>query len=183
MTCESTFTLDDLCTRAALALSIDYDGAPNDRVREVPDRRTVRYYTTLGLVDRPSVRGRTAMYGPRQLMQLVAIKRLQSRGLSLHEIQRQLPALSDEELKALANIAGVDDSPSPQPPPRPREFWKQPPPPPAAPATLQAVPLGENIMLLVPLRRAPDAGDLAALRLTAAPLLRLLEVRRLIDEP
>src|SRR5580765_6596611 len=90
------FTLNELCTQVALALSTDYAGAPNDRVRDVPDRRTVRYYTTLGLIDRPAeMRGRTALYGRRHLLQLVAIKRLQANGLSLHEVQQRLLGQSD----------------------------------------------------------------------------------------
>src|SRR5881392_2255064 len=97
------WTIDELGTRAALALSVDYAGPPNGRVREVPDRRTIRYYTTLGLLDRPAeMRGRTALYGRRHLLQLVAIKRLQARGLSLAEVQVELAAASDERLERIA---------------------------------------------------------------------------------
>jgi hypothetical protein len=78
------WTLDELGARVALALAVGYDGQANGRVREVPDGRTIRYYTTLGLIDRPAaMRGRTALYGVRHLLQLTAIKRLQARGLSL----------------------------------------------------------------------------------------------------
>ena len=39
----------------------DYGGQPSGRVREVPDLRTIRYYTTLGLLDKPvEMRGRRA---------------------------------------------------------------------------------------------------------------------------
>src|SRR5205823_13215113 len=52
-------------------LAADYAGVNNGRVRDVPDRRTVRFYTTLGLIDRPAaLRGRTALYGRRHLLQL-----------------------------------------------------------------------------------------------------------------
>src|SRR5262245_45243958 len=75
------WTIDELGAQVALALSVDYEGPHNSRIREVPDRRTIRYYTTLGLIDRPAeMRGRTALYGRRHLLQLVAIKRLQARG-------------------------------------------------------------------------------------------------------
>src|SRR5919202_1029774 len=90
------WTLDELCAQVALALAADYAGQASGRVREVPDRRTIRYYTTLGLVDRPAaVRGRTALYSTRHLLQLVAIKRLQARGLTLAEVQRRLLGLTD----------------------------------------------------------------------------------------
>ena len=57
--------------------------APNDRVRELPDRRTVRYYATLGLLDRPTIQGRTAFYGRRHLLQL-ATARVESMVLRSH---------------------------------------------------------------------------------------------------
>src|SRR3954468_22885713 len=95
----SLWTIDELGAQVALALSVDYDGPPNGRVRDVPDRRTIRYYTTLGLLDRPAeMRGRTALYGRRHLMQLVAIKRLQARGLSLSEVQQRLVGLGGAAL-------------------------------------------------------------------------------------
>src|SRR5215471_11847087 len=101
----SLWTLDDLSARVALALAQDYEGQPSGRVRDVPDRRTIRYYTTLGLLDRPAeMRGRTAMYGRRHLLQLVAIKRLQARGLSLAEIQQRLVGLPNRRLEALAQV-------------------------------------------------------------------------------
>ena len=80
-----------------------YEGVPSGRVRDVPDLRTIRYYTTLGLLDRPAaMRGRTALYGPRHLLQLVAIKRLQARGLSLAAVQERVVGLSDAALRRLA---------------------------------------------------------------------------------
>ena len=75
------------------------------RVRSVPDRRTIRYYTTLGLLDKPAeMRGRTAYYGRRHAMQLVVIKRLQSRGLSLAEVQRTLVGVDDRKLAQWADV-------------------------------------------------------------------------------
>ena len=86
------WTLDELVARVSDALgAADYPGAPNGRVREVPDRRAIRWYTTIGLLDRPAgMRGRTALYGPRHLAQLVAIKHRQAQGRSLAEIQAEL---------------------------------------------------------------------------------------------
>ena len=37
--------------------------APDARVSAAPDARTVRYYTTLGLLDRPKIENRQARYG------------------------------------------------------------------------------------------------------------------------
>src|SRR6185437_9874632 len=103
------WTIDELGARTAEALAVDYEGPPNGRVRDVPDRRTIRYYTTLGLLDRPAeFRGRTAYYGRRHLLQLVAIKRLQARGRSLAEVQQQLLGATDAELARLAGLAPVE---------------------------------------------------------------------------
>src|SRR5262245_59248242 len=99
------WTLDELSAQVALALASGYAGQANGRVREVPDRRTIRYYTTLGLMDRPAdVHGRMALYGARHLLQVVAIKRLQARGLSLAEIQSRLVGLTDSALRELARL-------------------------------------------------------------------------------
>jgi hypothetical protein len=87
------------------ALTAEYPGAPNGRVRDVPDRRAIRWYTTIGLVDKPlGMRGRTALYGPRHLQQLVAIKRRQAEGRSLADIQVEFSWLAPEQLGDLARV-------------------------------------------------------------------------------
>src|SRR5437588_11584532 len=102
---DPLWTIDELGGQVALALSVDYEGQASGRVREIPDRRTIRYYTTLGLLDRPAeMRGRTAIYGRRHLQQLVAIKRLQTRGLSLAEIQQHLLGMTAPALTRLAQL-------------------------------------------------------------------------------
>jgi hypothetical protein len=100
------WTLDELSELVAGALRVvDYQGQPSRRVREVPDRRTIRYYTTIALLDRPAaMRGRTALYGRRHLIQLVAVKRLQSLGRSLVEVQSELVGATDATLEGLARI-------------------------------------------------------------------------------
>ena len=104
------WTLDQLAERVDAALSVDYDGQASGRVRDVPDRRAIRWYTTLGLVDRPAaMRGRTALYGRRHLLQLVAIKRLQAGGLSLAGIQARLAAATDEQLERVARLPDLDE--------------------------------------------------------------------------
>src|SRR5690349_1305941 len=100
------WTLDELSHQVALALAVDYPGQANGRVREMPDIRTIRYYTTRGLIDRPAqMRGRTALYGQRHLLQLVAIKRLQAEGLSLAEIQLRVTGQTDAVLRKLARVS------------------------------------------------------------------------------
>jgi DNA-binding transcriptional MerR regulator len=207
---ETLWTIHELGAQAALALSVDYPGPANGRVREIPDQRTIRYYTTLGLLDRPAeMRGRTALYGRRHLLQLVAIKRLQARGLSLSAIQQQLLGLGDAALRRLANLPEQAETAEgskpafPSPPSTAREpFWsaapaapsladgereegeqEQPaaqPAGPAARAILQGIPLDDEVMVLLASVRPLDDDDLQAIRAAAAPMLKLLETRRLL---
>jgi MerR HTH family regulatory protein len=117
---EAIWTLDELAERVGAALSVGYDGQPSGRVRHLPDQRAIRWYTTIGLVDRPAAtRGRTAMYGPRHLLQLVAIKRLQAQGLSLVAIQVELAGATDAQLARVAQVPEATGSAPPAPPGRP----------------------------------------------------------------
>ncbi len=202
---EFLWTITELNAQVALALSAGYEGAPNGRVRNLPDPRTIRYYTTLGLIDRPAaMRGRTALYGRRHLMQLVAIKRLQARGLSLAKVQQQLLGLSEGELSRLARLPHrLDAAAAPASlPPRSthRAFWRQLPAPVAetrlpeaaaagaegaASQPDQALPianirLGDAALLVLAAARPVEENDLEAIRQAAAPLLKLLETRRLL---
>jgi DNA-binding transcriptional MerR regulator len=105
---EQRWTLDELAERVDVALTVDYAGPPSARVRAVPDRRAIRWYTTIGLIDRPVAhRGRTALYGPRHLLQLVAVKRLQASGLPLVAIQQELAGATDTQLARVARLPGA----------------------------------------------------------------------------
>jgi DNA-binding transcriptional MerR regulator len=183
------WTLDELLERVSAALTAEYSGAPNGRVRDVPDRRAVRWYATTGLVDRPSaMRGRTALYEKRHLLQLVAVKRLQSQGRALAEIQAELAGASDTTLATIARVPeGLLDSggdPPPREAVRPR-FWAEPaaapaiaPPAPAPAAPLTGVTLGGGAVLLVP--GTPTTADYADIAAAARPLLDLLAARGLL---
>ncbi|MCI0416876.1 MerR family transcriptional regulator [bacterium] len=77
------------------------DAQQDGRVSSVPDSRTVRYYTTLGLLDRPFLEGREARYGRRHILQLLAIKALQGNQIPLSEIQARLYGKTERELESL----------------------------------------------------------------------------------
>ena len=80
----------------------------DQRIQTTPDARTVRYYQTAGLLDRPvRYEGRTARYGRRHLLQLVAIRILQSEGLSLAQVQTRLAGATNAELEAIAASASA----------------------------------------------------------------------------
>ncbi|WP_214405972.1 MerR family transcriptional regulator [Pseudonocardia lacus] len=185
------WTIGELAARVAAALGDGYPGAPDSRVRAVPDARAIRWYATIGLVDRPSaMRGRTALYGTRHLLQLVAVKRRQAQGRSIAEIQRELAGAGDAALREIAELpddlptTGDADAPVVEPTARPARFWTARPaaaapgPEPEPPALLTGVPLGGGAVLLLP--AAPDPDDLHAITATAGPLLDLLSARGLL---
>ena len=75
------------------------EAQPDGRVNAAPDARTVRYYGTLGLVDRPSIVDREARYGRRHVLQLVEegwASRLSAAALE-ERIRAALAALSSPE--------------------------------------------------------------------------------------
>jgi len=114
---EISLSLPELSSEVATALSrLGLLGAaPDARVSAAPDARTVRYYTTLGLLDRPVIVGRQARYGQRHLLQLLAVKTLQVRALPLAEIQERLYGRSDAELEALIEAMGREAAEAPAP--------------------------------------------------------------------
>jgi len=161
----------------------------NGQVRAVPDERTVRYYAALGLLDRPSaMRGRTAIYGKRHLAQVIAIKRLQSAGHSLADIQGMWPTLDDLTLGRLTGVTL---------PARARavvkEFWKREPQaapkaalasaveaPAAAPVEIRIeLAAGVHVAIALPEGASLTSADVHALRVAAAPFVTELAKRGL----
>ena len=123
------WTIRELGDQVAAALREDYAGLPSGQVSPVPGVRAIRYYAGLGLVDAPAeMRGRTAYYTTRHLVQLVAIKRLQEQGRSLAEVQAALTGASERTLRALARITGAPGGGRARRAPTARRaFWREPP--------------------------------------------------------
>jgi hypothetical protein len=131
------WTLTELAALAAQALADAQVRAANGRVTGMPDGRLIRWYTTIGLLDRPEIgAGRVARYGTRHLLQLVAIKKLQAEGFPLAEIQQRLAGATDEQLREAAELpqefspavplSAADDADAPVPSPagqRAGRFW------------------------------------------------------------
>ncbi|MBA3992009.1 MAG: hypothetical protein C0469_00685 [Cyanobacteria bacterium DS2.3.42] len=110
---HDAFTLDELLAEVGkLVTSLGLLGVQRDnRVSDLPDVRTVRYYTSLGLVDRPQIVGRQGIYGRRHILQLLAIKALQTLQLPLQEIQAKLYGLTDAELEGLTGAIASQTKP------------------------------------------------------------------------
>ncbi|MFC4056041.1 MerR family transcriptional regulator [Actinomadura syzygii] len=114
---DVVWTITELAESAAAALAADGSAQVSGRVRDVPNERLIRWYTTIGLVDPPfGRRGRTALYGPRHLLQLVAVKRRQAAGRSIAEIQLELAAATDATLERIAGLAPAEGRPDALPP-------------------------------------------------------------------
>ncbi|MFN0251818.1 MAG: MerR family transcriptional regulator [Kofleriaceae bacterium] len=171
-------------------------------MRAVPDERTIRYYATLGLLDRPvAMRGRTALYNARHLAQVVAIKRLQLMGRSLSEIQTLWPTLDDTTLARMSGVSVAGTTANPSPASTREAFWKREPvdtnvvraavaqaPAPvdnAAPAVSISIELAPHISITLPMTPGVtlSRADVRALRAAAAPLLNELANRRLLEKP
>lgn len=87
---EAVYGLDELLELAG------------ERLGEEITPRTVRLYATEGLIDRPGKDGRRAVYGQRHLLQLLLVRSLARRGLSLSAIA-PLVASDDEALQEQLN--------------------------------------------------------------------------------
>lgn len=200
---DAQWTLDEVRQQALAALA----DLGNQRALETLTERTIRYYTTLGLLDPPAgVRGRMGLYGRRHLLQLVAIKRLQAQGTTLPEMQRrQLTRVPTGKLEMTARVGGpvepccVAEPTGPYGAGHDRQprFWT------AAPASwkaapqeagadgstapplarlVQAVQFARGVTVLFPAPRALAPADLPALQAAAAPLMQELAARGLLAE-
>ncbi|MGB3439924.1 MAG: MerR family transcriptional regulator [Actinophytocola sp.] len=168
---DELYTLEQLSERVADLLADDYDGQRSGRVRELPNGRTIRWYTTIGLVDRPlATRGRVALYGERHALQLAAIKKLQARGLALAEVQERLLGATNAELTVLAEVkanVAVDighgrngDAPEPG----------------TVTNVVPAFRIDDTVTVVLDgVTRNLDHADIAELTTAAAPLLDALE--------
>lgn len=173
MATDAQWTIDELAQLVGEALAVDYAGQTNGRVRDVPDRRTIRWYTTIGLLDRPAaMRGRTALYGKRHLLQLVAVKRLQAQGRTIAEVQHALLGADDATLDDLARV----------PEPGERRFWAARPAAPKPARGAEIVPsirLADGVTLVLEGARPLNDADLTAIAEAATALLDVLHDRGL----
>jgi DNA-binding transcriptional MerR regulator len=148
MDSEGRYTIAELADASAAALDALGVAARNGQVRDRPDVRTIRYYGTLGLIDPPAeMTGRTARYGGRHLLQVLAVKAVQARGDTLAHAQRTLVGASDAELRSAIG-PGLPAALAAVPPPAVaatpegsdahraagHPFWRTAPAPPAAAA-------------------------------------------------
>jgi DNA-binding transcriptional MerR regulator len=91
--------MDELVDVANSFVELLAPDQPSDRVAERLNERTLRYYITKGLVDRPiGKEGSAVLYGYRHLLQLLALKRLQASYLPIKRIKDLLSGKTNNEL-------------------------------------------------------------------------------------
>ncbi|HWU86569.1 MAG TPA: MerR family transcriptional regulator [Kofleriaceae bacterium] len=164
---DESWTLSELVTEVAARIAA-LPAPANGQVRAVPDERTVRYYGTIGLLDRPlAMRGRTALYGRRHLAQVVAIKRLQTMGRSLAEIQALWPTLDSLTLARMSGIQLLPGRPAGR-----AEFWKREPA-----ATPTAAAAAASAVAPATPAAPPPVSALVAAAAPAAPAPAPVELR------
>jgi DNA-binding transcriptional MerR regulator len=94
--------LDELIAVANGFIKVVAPEQPSDRIAETLNERSLRYYITEGLVDRPlGKEGVSALYGYRHLLQILVIKRLQGSYLPIKRIREILANRGNEELEML----------------------------------------------------------------------------------
>ena len=183
------WTLEELCLHVEAVLASQGVASENGRIRTLPDERTLRYYTTLGLLARPAVlKGRTAFYDRTHLAQVVAIKRLQARGNSLAQIQERLAGCTARELETLARLpdplpettlVACSEAPAPT-----RAFWAETTgeqdEAPAKPRSGAWLELAADTFLMFPGASPRTREDHVALLNAAAPLMAELDRQGLL---
>jgi DNA-binding transcriptional MerR regulator len=173
---DEQWTLSGLVSEVAARIGA-LPAPRNGQVRAVPDDRTIRYYGTIGLLDRPlAMRGRTALYGRRHLAQVVAIKRLQTMGRSLAEIQTMWPTLDDVTLSRMSGVALAIGTSKGRAGAR-QEFWKREPAlhqPALQPIESLAEPTQQPAHTIVPLPASLMPPAPVELRIELAPNTTLL---------
>lgn len=99
---ESSFTLPRLIEILKDQLPLIAPSQTKYRVTEIPTERTIRFYTANGLVDKPTSHDRGhSRYGYRHLLQVLAVKYLQSHYLPLVKIRSLVENVGNRELEML----------------------------------------------------------------------------------
>ncbi|HEX6729205.1 MAG TPA: MerR family transcriptional regulator [Pyrinomonadaceae bacterium] len=77
-------------------------------VTSVPDERTIRYYLSEGLIESPGEKqGTASVFGYLNLLQLVAVKKLQAEHLPIRKIRELVADKSEQELETLLGFGGT----------------------------------------------------------------------------
>lgn len=102
---EASFSLPGLVNILKEQIPLLVGEQTKYRVTDVPTERTIRFYTSNGLVDKPLVRqGARNLYGYRHLLQIIAIKYLQSQYIPLVKIRSLLDKADNRQIELLIPV-------------------------------------------------------------------------------
>lgn len=106
------FGLHELVEQAAILIQLFVPKQEKYKVTDYPDPRTVRFYLTRGLMDKPSrYDGQKAIFSSKHLLQLIVIKYYQSQHLSIKQISEIINGLSyDDLINIILNHHEKDDN-------------------------------------------------------------------------
>jgi DNA-binding transcriptional MerR regulator len=118
---DSELSLEGLVGMVQGTLERSANVPADARVAELPDARTLRYYQSIGILDKPlRYDGRKAVYGYRHLLQALSVKLFQGQGYSLAQIQQALSGADRARLeRAVVEMLGELQSVPGTPPPIP----------------------------------------------------------------
>lgn len=147
---DAELGLTELVEQVAALLDGIGRSAPDARVSARPDARTLRYYQSLGILDRPLRHdGREAVYGYRHLLQAVVTRLLQAEGQTLAQAQRALAGQATATLeRAVLEALGAPKSSAPAPAP------------PTAPRPLVTRELAPGVLVTLDPQLVPDPEEL-----------------------
>lgn len=99
---RTDLSIEDLIGICSRLVPLVMTGQARYKVSELPSERTIRYYASNGLIDRPlGHTGTRSLYGYRHLLQILVIKSLQSRYLPLRKIRGMIAGRADDYLEAV----------------------------------------------------------------------------------
>jgi DNA-binding transcriptional MerR regulator len=91
-----------VCGRIVSGLDLEQE---RGTVSVVPDERTIRYYIAEGLIQATDEKqGTASVFGYLNLLQLVAVKKLQAEHLPIRKIREVVSGKSEQELETLLGI-------------------------------------------------------------------------------
>jgi len=167
---RTDLTLDELVEAAEALLAAVAPVQQRYKVTARPDVRTIRYYTSQGLLPKPvGYDGGRARYALTHLLRLLWIKKLQAEHHTLARIKQQMKKASDADVRR-ALVASDTTSAS----------TREPPPKSSTPADVHE-PLADGLVALEPLlsvalplsaeatASSMNPGDDALARLTFSP--------------
>ena len=106
---RSDIPLTELVDIAARWIPVVAGRQARYKVAEVPTERTVRFYISSGIIDRPlRFSGTRAVYGYRHFLQVLVVKALQSRDLPLRKIRAMIAGRQVDYLEAILQRIETD---------------------------------------------------------------------------